>query len=188
MTDQSALSGLALRAKKGDADALAELLAALRPEIVRVTRLIVGSGSNSGEDAAQEALIDVFRGIAQLSDARAVRAWSLRVATRRALKIARRERLLRRRSDVVAEPTSDDQPGRFASIKEAFDGLPPRQRAVAVLRLYAGLSEAETGTVLGCSVGTVKSQLHDARARLARSLRDETPIVPTREPLKGASQ
>jgi DNA-directed RNA polymerase specialized sigma24 family protein len=41
-----------------------------------------------------------------------------------------------------------------------------------VLRLYVGLSEAETAEVLRCSLGTVKSNLHDARKRLAASLGD----------------
>ena len=51
--------------------------------------------------------------------------------------------------------------------------LPPRLRAVAVLRLYTGLSEHETAKALDCSVGTVKSQLHDARLRLATALRGD---------------
>jgi DNA-directed RNA polymerase specialized sigma24 family protein len=41
-----------------------------------------------------------------------------------------------------------------------------------VLRLYAGLSEEETAEVLGCSLGTVKSNLHHARRRLTRALRE----------------
>ena len=45
-------------------------------------------------------------------------------------------------------------------------GLPPRQRAVLVLRYYADLSEAATADWLGCSVGTVKSTTARALARL----------------------
>jgi RNA polymerase sigma-70 factor (sigma-E family) len=44
--------------------------------------------------------------------------------------------------------------------------LPPRQRAVLVLRYYEDLSEAQTATMLGCSVGTVKSQAARGLARL----------------------
>ena len=44
--------------------------------------------------------------------------------------------------------------------------LPPRQRAVLVLRYYEDLSEAQTATALGCSVGTVKSQAARGLARL----------------------
>jgi RNA polymerase sigma factor (sigma-70 family) len=62
--------------------------------------------------------------------------------------------------------------GRTAALKQAFDRLPPRLRATAVLRLQAGLSEAETAAALDCSVGTVKANLHDARKRLTRWLND----------------
>jgi RNA polymerase sigma factor (sigma-70 family) len=44
--------------------------------------------------------------------------------------------------------------------------LPPRQRAVIALRYYEDLTEAETAEVLGCSVGTVKSQASRAMSKL----------------------
>lgn len=173
---------LASRANGGDSAALNELLAELRPLVVRTARLIVGSGSWAAEDAAQEALLDISRGIGQLRDPAAVRTWALRVATRRALKVARRERLLRLRSapgveELQALATSE---GREAALRQAFDRLPPRLRATAVLRLQAGLSEKEAADVLGCPVGTVKSNLHDARTRLTHML-TEAGYAPTVE-------
>jgi|tagenome__1003787_1003787.scaffolds.fasta_scaffold20741305_2 RNA polymerase sigma-70 factor (sigma-E family) len=48
----------------------------------------------------------------------------------------------------------------------ALGRLPRRQQAAVVLRYYEGLTEAETAAVLGCSVGTVKSQTSRALAKL----------------------
>jgi DNA-directed RNA polymerase specialized sigma24 family protein len=61
-------------------------------------------------------------------------------------------------------------PSELVELKDAFDRLPPGQRATAVLRLYVGLSEQETAEALGCSVGAVKHQLHDARRSLCAYL------------------
>ena len=50
----------------------------------------------------------------------------------------------------------------------AVRALPPRQRAVVVLRYFEDLSEASTAEIMGCSVGTVKSQASRAIATLRR--------------------
>jgi RNA polymerase sigma-70 factor (sigma-E family) len=55
----------------------------------------------------------------------------------------------------------------------AIKALPVRQRACVVLRYYEELNERETAEVLGCSVGTVKSQTSRAIARLRKELDDE---------------
>ena len=172
METAPATISLARRANAGDAAALSELLVELRPLVVQTTRLIVGAGSWTAEDAAQEALLDISRGIDGLRDPAAVRTWAMRIATRRALKVTRRERLLRGRLAVAVEElqAAASADGRQAAIKQAFDRLPPRLRATAVLRLHAGLSEDETAAALECSIGTVKSNLHEARKRLTRQL------------------
>jgi RNA polymerase sigma-70 factor (sigma-E family) len=54
----------------------------------------------------------------------------------------------------------------------ALGGLPPRQRVALVLRYFEDLSEAETATVMGCSVGTVKSTTSRALDRLRQSMEE----------------
>lgn len=172
---------LAEAAIAGRADARERLLEELRPTVVRATRLVVGAGSSAAEDAAQEAMIDLYRGIEQLRGPQSVRAWALRIAMTRALKTAANEwRWWHRKRLTPYSVTATPETGDAALLKAAFDELPPRMRAVAVLRLHAGLSEAETAEALGCSVGTAKSQLSDARRRLSRALQREglVPMTP----------
>ncbi len=65
-----------------------------------------------------------------------------------------------------ADPMSDDRGALLAALRR----LPPGQRAVIVLRYAEDLSEAQTASHLGISVGTVKSQA----ARALRSLRQDS--------------
>lgn len=53
-----------------------------------------------------------------------------------------------------------------AALTAALDRLPPKQRAVVVLRFFADMTEAQTAEAMGCSVGAVKSHASKALARL----------------------
>src|SRR5262249_56368843 len=63
-------------------------------------------------------------------------------------------------------PVSDRDTETRLVLWQALAGLPPRQRAVLVLRYYEDLSEAEIATMLGVTRGTVKSTASRALARL----------------------
>jgi RNA polymerase sigma-70 factor (sigma-E family) len=63
-------------------------------------------------------------------------------------------------------PTDPHDAALWATLAE----LPPRMRAVVVLRFYEDLGEAQTASVMGCSVGTVKSTTSRALARLREKL------------------
>jgi RNA polymerase sigma factor (sigma-70 family) len=64
-------------------------------------------------------------------------------------------------------------------MQAAIEQLPSRQRVALVLRYYGGLPLDEIATAMGCALGTVKSTLHAAHARLAIDidLDDEIPEV-----------
>lgn len=75
--------------------------------------------------------------------------------------------------DAAVADRADEGAGHDRVVR-ALRALPPRQRAVVVLRYLEDLSEADTAALLGCSVGTVKSQASRALARLRTQI-DLTP-------------
>ncbi|GAA0225083.1 SigE family RNA polymerase sigma factor [Cryptosporangium japonicum] len=76
-----------------------------------------------------------------------------------------------------ATGVSDPDPAAAVAVRTALAALPPRQRAVIVLRFYSDLSVDQTAEALNCSAGTVKSQTSRALAALRRALPDDEPAA-----------
>ena len=74
----------------------------------------------------------------------------------------------------VALPGPADAVSDHDAVWSAVLTLPPRQRAVIVLRFYEDFSEAQTAEILGMAVGTVKSHCHSGCQRLAGLLAEPT--------------
>ena len=75
----------------------------------------------------------------------------------------------------VALPGPADDVTDHEAVWSAVLSLPPRQRAVIVLRFYEDLSEAQTAEILGCTVGTVKSHTSRAIRSLRATMTEVTP-------------
>ncbi len=69
-------------------------------------------------------------------------------------------------TDELPERATADPGAEPTDLWQAMERLPRRQRAVVVLRYFEDLTEAQTAELLGCSVGTVKSQCSKALAKL----------------------
>jgi RNA polymerase sigma-70 factor (ECF subfamily) len=75
------------------------------------------------------------------------------------------------------EPALNDNPVEEAerselarTVREAIDALPPRQRAMVVLRVYQDLPYADVARIMGCAEGTVKATMFAAMGKLRKTL------------------
>ncbi|MER6128619.1 RNA polymerase sigma factor [Streptomyces sp. NPDC001795] len=145
-------------AQRGDTLAMAELLDILAPYVGRVCAPIA---LDQGADAAQEALMAVFKSLRALKDPAALHGWVRAIAVREAVRTAHRAARTVS-ADLSSLPARGD-PQLSADIADVLDRLSPEHRAVLMLRDVEGLDERTAAALLGVRTGTVKSRLHRAR-------------------------
>ena len=139
-----------------------EFVVARRDALLRTAYLLTGD-HHDAEDLVQSALIKVVPKWTRIKDR--PEAYVRRVLARESVSRWRGRRWREVTTDVVPEATYHDSTDRIVLLEDLLT-LSPRQRAVLVLRYFDDLTEAETAAALGISVGTVKSQVRDALARL----------------------
>ena len=150
--------------------------AAAWPRLYRAV-YAVARDSRDAEDAVQNALADAQRHWPRVQAAGDPMAYARRMALNALLAERRRAWWSREVADAGEAATRHTAPGDHAALTttrvtvlDALRALPPRQRAIVVLRYYDDLSEAQIADVLGCRPGTVKSQAAAALATLRRTL------------------
>jgi RNA polymerase sigma factor (sigma-70 family) len=154
-------------------------IAAQALKVGRTTAIGILGDRDAAADVAQEVAIAAVANVSRLRDPGALDAWLRRIAVRRALEHARRNR--RRREAELAHhngtPPAEDA-GALAEALALLAGLPPAQRAALTLRYVHDLTDEQIAHALGCRPGTVRSLLsrgraairatHDARKELHR--------------------
>jgi RNA polymerase sigma-70 factor (sigma-E family) len=166
--------GRRLAADTRDAD-FAAYMRARQPALLRTAYLMTGD-PHTAEDVVATALAKLYLAWDKVRERESIDAYVRRIIANETTSLWRRPW---RRREVVADvlpdrgrsDTYDD--GRADLVWRAVSALPPRQRAVVVLRYYEELSEAEIADMLGISPGTVKSQASRALA----SLRTNNPTL-----------
>lgn len=143
----------------------------------------------TAEDATQDTFVQAWRGVGAFRGG-LVRPWLLRIATNRCYDILR-SKARRPAGSLDAEPfeiepvwtsqtSATERPEAFAlrgelavHLERALAGLPEDQRLVVVLSDVQGCDYDEIAQITGTALGTVKSRLSRARARLRQALRDD---------------
>ena len=155
----------------GRDDTFPAFMAAALPSLLRFGYVLTGD-PHRGEELVQSALVTTYRRWRHLRHEEP-HAYVRRAIVNAHTSLWRRHRREAPLPDGFDPPARADGVTRYDDVDQvlrALRVLPPRQRAVIVLRYYDDLSEAEIARTLGCSPGTVKSQASRALRTLRREL------------------
>jgi len=154
-----------------------EFMSGRWPGTVRLAYGLTGDLGHA-EDLAQTAFAKAYASWARVRRSGDPDAYLRQIVLNENRNRFRKRRVTEWLTGRLPEPDHPDGPGRPDSgavhddrlaLLAALRTLGPRQRAVVVLRYWAGLTETEAAAALGCSVGTVKSQAARALATLRKS-------------------
>lgn len=160
-----------------DRAAFAALFAHYAPRL-KAYMMRLGANSDFAEEMAQETMLTVWRKAALFDPARAApAAWIFTILRNRRIDVLRRDRLALPDVDPTEEPAPPpaadgviDAAEQVERLRAALATLPPEQADVVRLSFFDDRPHAEIERVLGIPLGTVKSRLRLAIARLRHVL------------------
>jgi RNA polymerase sigma-70 factor (ECF subfamily) len=172
------------QAQTGDHQAFAQLYSLHKRRIYSLCLRMVGNVAEA-EDLTQEAFLQLHRKIATFRGDSAFSTWLHRLAINVVLMRLRRKGLSLISLDEAMEPAPEERPGRSfgapdlnltgsidrLALERAIANLPAGYRLIFVLHDIEGYEHNEIATMLDCSIGNSKSQLHKARLKLRDALR-----------------
>jgi RNA polymerase sigma-70 factor (sigma-E family) len=169
--------------RQSDEDHFSAFVAANSATLFRTAYLMTGDYQRA-EDLLQTTLVRVYQRWTRVEEMERPVAYARKVLVNQAISWWRRRSshelpvLLR---DERAWDGRLDDVGEHERVWAAVLSLPPRQRAVTVLKYYEDLSEAEIAATLDMAPGTVKSHGHAAARRLAVLLAEpsDRPVLPS---------
>lgn len=177
-TQSESRSPLFERTRLSNDDEVAALFRRHYSSLCRLAYVILGDG-HAAEEVVMDAMLKTFSGWGRIRDLSSSEAY-LRQAVVNGCRSKIRRKAVESRAAVVIkgrlrapDEWADDVADSRRDVWQAVQRLPERQRACVVLRYFEDLAEAEIAQLMECSVGTVKSQLYKARARLQKSLDPE---------------
>ncbi len=172
------LAALARQAQSGDTASRDLLLRELYGVVRRHIYFMIGGGPLA-EDAVQETMVAMYRGLAAFRGEASPRTWAITIATRTAQKLRRREARHVVVDDLDAQVFDVDQAAaaELVMLQRALAKISEKKRDAFILMSILDLTAQEAGKVLGTFANTAASRDRHARAELETLLVDESARV-----------
>ena len=123
------------------------------------------------EDVTQETFVRAFRALTRFEGRSRFRTWLFSIAVNQARTAAKKKLSFEDLDEVaLTTETKTDTPWLKRRLSQALGKLPEGYREVVVMHDVLGMGHEEIASARSCSVGTSKSQLHKARAKLRELL------------------
>lgn len=161
-------------ARDGDFASITSLISGSHPHVRRFAYSLCATPEDA-EDAAQEALIILYRKIGTLRASGALASWMFRIVRNECLRQLRlRVRRVEAVPDFAIASAEEEAIYRWEAerVAAAIAALPGEQRRVLIMRDVQGYSGRMVADLLGLSTAAMKSRLHRARAAVQQSLLD----------------
>ena len=154
--------------REGDRRAMEALYHRFKRRVYSMVARI--AGAQDAEEVSQEVFMRIYRGLLKFRGESALDTWVYRLTVNAAVSHVSRRPARAEGEEALAHIPTKEGPSRdprlAARLENALTDLPAGYRAVLVLHDIEGLSHEEIAEILGCRVGTSKSQLHKARAKM----------------------
>lgn len=168
------------RARGGDPQAFSALVELYQSPVFNLCYRMLNNPSDA-DDAAQEAFIKAYRGLAKYDQRRSFLTWLLSIAAHHCIDQLRRKRFQWISLEALGhQPAESESPEaaverrqRGRRLENALMALRPADRAVIVLSYWYDLSQAEIGELLSVTPSAVKSRMHRAKRQLSAHYRAE---------------
>lgn len=176
LSDQDIID-LVRKSREGDLQAMGTLYEHFKTSLFSLA-LRYTYNFAAAEDVIQDVFVKVFTNLHTLDEDKAFVGWLYRIAVNTCLSHLRSHKKVRQKTvsledvqGVVAdkEPTATEKAEKKL-LEDCIQKLPPRLKSVFLLHDVQGFKHQEIAHILGCSVGTSKSQLFKARKKLRKHL------------------
>lgn len=161
-----------MRVQLGNDQAFQELYALFNKSSLRFLQNLVKG--EEAQDLNQELWLTIYKQIGGLAEPKRFKTWLFQIARNKALDYFRNSKRLNEFHDmlaldtetIISEPSVGFELNNNAQLHQALEGVSTKLREALVLNFLEGMDYEEIALITGCSLGTVKSRIHNAKQKI----------------------